>query len=89
MTPIGRWLGLLTAGLIAGQPLAALAQDKGSRVVLVTKVTLDDKPIDSSSLEVVVIKALVLMGLGRLFRVPWHRSIRLGLLLSQAGEISR
>ncbi len=38
------------------------------------------------ALGVVVIKALVLMGLGRLFKVPWHRSIRLGLLLSQAGE---
>ncbi|WP_309602098.1 cation:proton antiporter [Sphingomonas sp.] len=34
----------------------------------------------------VVIKALVLMLVSRAFRVPWHRSIRLGLLLSQAGE---
>ena len=36
----------------------------------------------------VVIKALVLMLVSRAFRVPWHRSIRLGLLLSQAGEFS-
>ena len=56
MNPIGRWLGLVAAGLIAGLPLAAVAQD--IRVVLVTKVTLDDKPIDPSSLEVVVIKLL-------------------------------
>ena len=35
---------------------------------------------------VVVIKALVMVGLGRGFGVPWRRAIRLGLLLSQAGE---
>jgi monovalent cation:proton antiporter-2 (CPA2) family protein len=35
---------------------------------------------------VIVIKALVISGLARLFRNSWPRSIRLGLLLSQAGE---
>ncbi|MES2903942.1 MAG: monovalent cation:proton antiporter-2 (CPA2) family protein [Pseudomonadota bacterium] len=34
----------------------------------------------------VVIKAVVLMLLGRAFQLPWRRSVRLGLLLSQAGE---
>ena len=38
------------------------------------------------ALGVVIIKAIVLMLLGRAFRLPWHRSVRLGLLLSQAGE---
>lgn len=35
---------------------------------------------------VVIIKALVMVGLGRGFGLPWGRSVRLGLLLSQAGE---
>ncbi|MEO6198578.1 MAG: cation:proton antiporter [Sphingomicrobium sp.] len=35
---------------------------------------------------VVTIKALVMIGLGRGFGLPWRRSVRLGLLLSQAGE---
>ncbi|MEO8141083.1 MAG: monovalent cation:proton antiporter-2 (CPA2) family protein [Sphingomicrobium sp.] len=35
---------------------------------------------------VVIIKAVVLMLLGRAFQLPWRRSVRLGLLLSQAGE---
>jgi monovalent cation:proton antiporter-2 (CPA2) family protein len=38
------------------------------------------------ALGVVAIKAVVLMLIARAFRAPWHRSIRLGLLLSQAGE---
>lgn len=38
------------------------------------------------ALGVVIIKALVLTLLGRAFRLPWRRSVRLGLLLSQAGE---
>lgn len=38
------------------------------------------------ALGVVVIKAGMLMLLGRAFRLPWRRSVRLGLLLSQAGE---
>ena len=33
-----------------------------------------------------MIKAVVLMLLGRAFKLPWRRSVRLGLLLSQAGE---
>jgi monovalent cation:proton antiporter-2 (CPA2) family protein len=35
---------------------------------------------------VILIKALLIAGLARLFRNSWPRSIRLGLLLSQAGE---
>jgi monovalent cation:proton antiporter-2 (CPA2) family protein len=35
---------------------------------------------------VVVIKAGMLILLGRAFKLPWRRSVRLGLLLSQAGE---
>ncbi|MGH6659603.1 MAG: cation:proton antiporter [Sphingomicrobium sp.] len=35
---------------------------------------------------VVTIKALVMVALARGFKLPWRRSIRLGLLLSQAGE---
>ncbi|MEO7276517.1 MAG: cation:proton antiporter [Sphingomicrobium sp.] len=35
---------------------------------------------------VVTIKALVMIGLGQGFGLPWRRSVRLGLLLSQAGE---
>ncbi|MBA3669572.1 MAG: cation:proton antiporter [Sphingomonas sp.] len=35
---------------------------------------------------VVTIKALVMAGLARGFGLPWRRSVRLGLLLSQAGE---
>ncbi|MEQ7874850.1 cation:proton antiporter [Sphingomonas sp. ASV193] len=38
------------------------------------------------ALGVVVIKALVMMVLARGFGAPWHRALRLGLLLSQAGE---
>ena len=38
------------------------------------------------ALGVVIIKGIALTLLGRAFRLPWHRSIRLGLLLSQAGE---
>ncbi len=38
------------------------------------------------ALGVVVIKAGMLMLLGRAFKLPWRRSVRLGLLLSQAGE---
>ena len=38
------------------------------------------------ALGVVIIKAIVLTLLGRAFKLPWRRSIRLGLLLSQAGE---
>ena len=38
------------------------------------------------ALGVVAIKAAVLMLLGRTFRLPWAQSLRLGLLLSQAGE---
>jgi voltage-gated potassium channel Kch len=34
----------------------------------------------------VIIKALVMLGIGRGFGMPWRRSVRLGLLLSQAGE---
>ena len=35
---------------------------------------------------VVTIKALVMTGLGRRYGLEWRRSVRLGLLLSQAGE---
>jgi monovalent cation:proton antiporter-2 (CPA2) family protein len=47
-----------------------------------------DRPLTviGIALGVVVIKAVVLMLLGRAFRLPWRRSVRLGLLLSQAGE---
>ncbi len=38
------------------------------------------------ALAVIVIKTLILAGLARLFGNNWPRSIRLGLLLSQAGE---
>ncbi|MEO7813946.1 MAG: cation:proton antiporter [Sphingomicrobium sp.] len=38
------------------------------------------------ALGVVLIKGIVLTLLGRAFKLPWHRSVRLGLLLSQAGE---
>ena len=38
------------------------------------------------ALAVIVIKTLILTGLARLFGNNWPRSIRLGLLLSQAGE---
>jgi len=37
---------------------------------------------------VVIIKALVMLGIGRGFGMPWRRSVRLGLLLSQAGEFA-
>ncbi len=47
-----------------------------------------DRPLTviGIALGVVAIKAVVLTLLGRAFRIPWHRSVRLGLLLSQAGE---
>jgi glutathione-regulated potassium-efflux system protein KefB len=35
---------------------------------------------------VIIIKAVLIAGLARLFRNSWPRSVRLGLLLSQAGE---
>jgi voltage-gated potassium channel Kch len=35
---------------------------------------------------VIVIKGLIIAGLARMFGNRWHRSLRLGLLLSQAGE---
>ena len=38
------------------------------------------------ALAVIVIKAVILAGLARLFGNNWPRSVRLGLLLSQAGE---
>ena len=47
-----------------------------------------DRPffILSIAAAVIVIKALLIAGLARLFGNNWPRSIRLGLLLSQAGE---
>ena len=38
------------------------------------------------ALAVIVIKALIIAGLARVFGNGWPRSVRLGLLLSQAGE---
>ena len=38
------------------------------------------------ALAVIAIKALIIAGLARLFGNSWPRSVRLGLLLSQAGE---
>ena len=47
-----------------------------------------DRPllVVGMALGVIVIKTLILAGLARLFGNDWQRSVRLGLLLSQAGE---
>jgi monovalent cation:proton antiporter-2 (CPA2) family protein len=50
--------------------------------------TIGSRPLTviGTAAAVVAVKALVMTGLGRAFRLPWRRSVRLGLLLSQAGE---
>lgn len=37
---------------------------------------------------VIVVKAIVLTGLGRLFRLPWHTAAEMGLLMGAGGEFA-
>jgi glutathione-regulated potassium-efflux system protein KefB len=50
--------------------------------------TIAERPlfVVGIALAVIVIKGLLIAGLARLFGNDWRRSVRLGLLLSQAGE---